>query len=51
MFIKLGNKVTAKFLDDLKDLGFRYSTAGGLSVSFGDMIVPEEKESFNYKSK
>ncbi|MDP4173201.1 MAG: DNA-directed RNA polymerase subunit beta' [Bacteroidota bacterium] len=43
MFIKLGNKVTAKFLDDLKDLGFRYSTAGGLSVSFGDMIVPEEK--------
>ncbi len=43
MFIKLGNKVTAKFLDDLKDLGFRYSTAGGLSVSFGDMIIPDEK--------
>ncbi|MCU7502515.1 MAG: DNA-directed RNA polymerase subunit beta' [Ignavibacteria bacterium] len=43
MFIKLGNKVTAKFLDDLKELGFRYSTAGGLSVSFADMIVPEEK--------
>ncbi|MGE5399807.1 MAG: DNA-directed RNA polymerase subunit beta' [Ignavibacteriales bacterium] len=43
LFIKLGNKVTAKFLDDLKDLGFRYSTAGGLSVSFADMIVPEEK--------
>ncbi len=43
MFIKLGNKVTAKFLDDLKDLGFRYSTAAGVSVSFSDMIVPEEK--------
>jgi len=43
MFIKLGNKVTAKFLDDLKDIGFRYSTAGGISVSFSDMIVPEEK--------
>ncbi|MGE5682743.1 MAG: DNA-directed RNA polymerase subunit beta' [Bacillota bacterium] len=43
MFIKMGNKVTAKFLDDLKDLGFRYSTAGGMSVSFADMIVPEEK--------
>ncbi|MCU7493543.1 MAG: DNA-directed RNA polymerase subunit beta' [Ignavibacteria bacterium] len=43
LFIKLGNKVTAKFLDDLKELGFRYSTAGGLSVSFADMIVPEEK--------
>ena len=22
-----------------------------LSVSFGDMIIPEEKEDFNYKSK
>ncbi len=44
MFLKLGNKVTAKFLDDLKELGFRYSTAGGLSVSYADMIIPEEKE-------
>ena len=43
MFMKLGNKVTAKFLDDLKEIGFRYSTAGGLSVSYADMIIPEEK--------
>ena len=43
MFMKLGNKVTAKFLDDLKELGYRYSTAGGLSVSYADMIIPEEK--------
>nr|MCU0344604.1 DNA-directed RNA polymerase subunit beta' [Ignavibacterium sp.] len=50
MFMKLGNKVTAKFLDDLKDLGFRYSTAGGLSVSFGDMIIPEEKEALITKA-
>ncbi len=50
MFMKLGNKVTAKFLDDLKDLGFRYSTAGGLSVSYGDMIIPEEKESLIQKA-
>jgi DNA-directed RNA polymerase subunit beta' len=50
MFMKLGNKVTAKFLDDLKDLGFRYSTAGGLSVSYGDMIIPEEKEALIQKA-
>jgi len=50
MFMKLGNKVTAKFLDDLKDLGFRYATAGGLSVSFSDMIIPEEKESLINKA-
>jgi DNA-directed RNA polymerase subunit beta' len=50
MFMKLGNKVTAKFLDDLKDLGFRYSTAGGLSVSYSDMIIPEEKEALITKA-
>ncbi|KAF0150527.1 MAG: DNA-directed RNA polymerase beta' subunit [Ignavibacteria bacterium] len=44
MFIKLGNVVTAKFLDDLKDLGFRYATAAGISISFIDMIIPEEKD-------
>lgn len=50
MFIVLGNKVTAKFLDDLKDLGFKYATEGGLSVSFADMIVPEEKEAMITKA-
>ncbi len=50
MFMRLGNKVTAKFLDDLKDIGFRYSTAGGLSVSYADMIIPEEKENLIEKA-
>jgi len=44
MFIQLGNKITAKFLDDLKDIGFKYATEGGLSVSYADMVVPEQKE-------
>lgn len=43
MFMKLGNEVTAKFLDDVKDLGFRYATAAGISISFSDMVIPEEK--------
>ncbi len=43
MFIKLGNQRTAKFLDDLKELGYRYATAGGISISFSDMLVPAEK--------
>jgi len=50
MFIKLGNKVTAKFLDDLKDIGFKYATAGGLSVSYADMVIPEEKENLIAKA-
>jgi DNA-directed RNA polymerase subunit beta' len=43
MFIRLGNEVTAKFLDDLKELGYRYATMAGISISFSDMIIPEEK--------
>ena len=50
MFMRLGNKVTAKFLDDLKDIGFKYATAGGLSVSYSDMIIPEEKEQYINKA-
>jgi len=44
MFIKIGNEKTAKFLDDLKELGYRYSTAAGISISYSDMIIPEEKK-------
>ncbi|MGK9477509.1 DNA-directed RNA polymerase subunit beta' [Melioribacter sp. OK-6-Me] len=43
MFMKLGNEVTAKFIDDVKDLGYRYATAAGISISFSDMIIPDEK--------
>lgn len=34
---------TAKFLDDIKELGFRMAFKGGLSFNLGDIIVPEEK--------
>jgi DNA-directed RNA polymerase subunit beta' len=39
-----GNLQTAKFLDSLKELGFRYATKSGLSVSIGDVIIPKEKD-------
>jgi DNA-directed RNA polymerase subunit beta' len=35
---------TAKFLDDMKDLGFRMAFKGGLSFNLGDVLVPEDKE-------
>jgi len=34
---------TAKFLDDIKQLGFRMAYKGGLSFSINDLIIPEEK--------
>ncbi|MDA0206981.1 MAG: DNA-directed RNA polymerase subunit beta' [Acidobacteria bacterium] len=40
----LGRKKTVEMLDELKSLGFRYSTLSGLSIGIDDMIVPEDKE-------
>ena len=42
-FRKHGNSVTAVLLDHIKAMGFHYSTMGAISVSMGDIIVPEEK--------
>jgi DNA-directed RNA polymerase subunit beta' len=43
IFHRLGNLKTVRFLDDLKDLGFGYATAGGLSISIADVEIPDEK--------
>jgi DNA-directed RNA polymerase subunit beta' len=37
---------TAKFLDDIKRMGFYYSFKGGLSFNLGDVLVPEEKTKY-----
>ena len=38
-------EVTVKLADDMKDLGFYYSTMAAVSVNIMDMIIPKEKES------
>lgn len=43
-FTELGAVKTAVFLDNLKDLGFKYSTLSGLTVGMNDMIIPTEKK-------
>jgi len=35
---------TGKFLDNIKNMGFRFAFKGGLSFSLGDIIIPEEKK-------
>ena len=35
---------TAKFLDDIKQLGFRTAFQGGLSFNINDLIIPDIKE-------
>ncbi|HBF88437.1 MAG TPA: DNA-directed RNA polymerase subunit beta' [Bacteroidales bacterium] len=40
-----GIAATAKFLDDIKELGFSMAFKGGLSFNLDDVIIPKEKES------
>ncbi|MDR3310212.1 MAG: DNA-directed RNA polymerase subunit beta' [Oscillospiraceae bacterium] len=40
---KHGFARSAEVLDDIKSLGFRYSTRGALTISIADMTVPDEK--------
>ena len=34
---------TAAFLDNIKDMGFKFAFKGGLSFSLGDIKVPQQK--------
>jgi len=34
---------TGRFLDDMKDMGYKFAFRGGLSFSLGDIIIPPEK--------
>ncbi len=43
-FAKLGPTKTSKILDEIKTLGFHYSTVGAITVSVSDMIIPDEKK-------
>ncbi len=33
-----------KFLDNIKNMGYKFAFQGGLSFSLGDIIIPEEKQ-------
>ncbi len=46
-----GPKITAQFLDDLKELGFKYSTKVGISISEYDIKVPEIKKKLIEEAK
>jgi len=37
------NAVTAQFLDDIKDLGYKMAYRGGLSFNLDDVIIPDVK--------
>ena len=39
-----GNMETSKVLDHIKDTGFKYSTLAAITISVGDMVIPESKQ-------
>lgn len=41
---KMGNEKTVIFLDKLKEIGFKYATLAGISISLDDMRIPANKE-------
>ncbi|MCB2212128.1 DNA-directed RNA polymerase subunit beta' [bacterium] len=48
---EVGNAETANFLDQMKALGFGYSTRGGLSAGLDDVHIPKEKVEILAKSQ
>jgi DNA-directed RNA polymerase subunit beta' len=44
VFKAAGQAKTAKFLDDIKEIGFQMAYKGGLSIGLNDVKVPEQKE-------
>jgi DNA-directed RNA polymerase subunit beta' len=46
-----GVGITATFLDNLKDLGFKHATESGVSISIADVIIPSTKKAKIVDSK
>ncbi len=47
---RMGREVTVKFADAIKELGFKYATTSGVTISVYDLTVPEEKETILEKA-
>jgi DNA-directed RNA polymerase subunit beta' len=43
---KHGFARTAEVLDNIKSLGYHYSTLGAITISVADMVIPEEKKTY-----
>ncbi|MDP8269359.1 MAG: DNA-directed RNA polymerase subunit beta' [Candidatus Tenebribacter davisii] len=48
---KIGQARTAIFLDDIKDLGFKYATKAGITFSASDVISPKDKDKLIAKTE
>jgi DNA-directed RNA polymerase subunit beta' len=51
VYRECGVKRTAKFLDDIKELGFKMAFRGGLSIGLDDIKIPAEKDTLVSSAK
>ena len=47
----LGNEVTHKILDSIKELGFHYATQAGITIAINDIETPEGKKALIRKAE
>ena len=50
VYKKKGTKITCKFLDDIKALGYENATKAGITFGAEDLVVPDEKKEIVNKS-
>ncbi|MBI4444423.1 MAG: DNA-directed RNA polymerase subunit beta' [Acidobacteria bacterium] len=50
-YLRYGLETTVEMLDELKDLGFRYATKAGFTISIDDLIIPGNKEKLVEKAR
>ena len=50
-FRKHGNIRTAELLDYIKSIGYKYSTIGALTISMGDITIPDSKKTIINKAE
>ena len=46
-----GLKETVLFADQIKNMGFKYSTLAGVSIGEDDMVIPKEKTTITAKAE
>jgi DNA-directed RNA polymerase subunit beta' len=44
VYKQMGTKITCKFLDDVKAIGYEYATRAGITFGAEDLVVPDEKK-------
>ncbi len=50
-YLKHGNEMTVKMLDDLKEVTFLYATKAGVSFGIDDMVIPAKKTNIIDKAR